>query len=43
MTEKSHFLRLKYAKKRDALSGFPLRYYKDNTTEGEMQIKINIY
>ena len=42
MAEKSHFLRRKYATKRKPLSGLPLRYYKDNTKEGEKQIGFNI-
>ena len=43
MAEKTHFLQFKDTKKRDPLSGLPLRYYKDNAAEGEMQIKINTY
>ena len=38
---KTHFLASKYTKKRDALLRLPLRYYKDNTNEGEMQIGFN--
>ena len=42
MAENSHFLFRKYAKKRDARLGLPLRYYKDNTFQSEMQIAFNI-
>jgi hypothetical protein len=41
MMEKSHFLGSKEQKKAGACSRFPLRYYKDNTSAGEMQIAFN--
>ena len=41
MKEKSHFLGSKEQKKAGACSRFPLRYYKDNTSAGEMQIVFN--
>jgi hypothetical protein len=41
MMEKSHFLGSKEQKKTGACSRFPLRYYKDNTSAGEMQIAFN--
>ena len=41
MEQKSHFLGSKQQKKAGACSRFPLRYYKDNTSAGEMQIAFN--
>ena len=41
MMEKSHFLGSKEQKKAGACSRFLLRYYKDNTSAGEMQIAFN--
>jgi hypothetical protein len=39
--QKTHFLESHNLKKAGALDGLPLRYYKDNTLEGEMQISFN--
>ena len=41
MEQKSHFLGCKEQKKAGACRRFPLRYYKDNTSAGEMQIAFN--
>ena len=41
MEQKSHFLGSKEQKKAGACRRFPLRYYKDNTSAGEMQIAFN--
>ncbi len=41
MMEKSHFLGSKQQKKAGACWRFPLRYYKDNTSAGKMQIAFN--
>jgi hypothetical protein len=38
MQKKTHFLVPQYATKRKPLLGLPLRYYKDNTFGGKMQM-----